>query len=189
MVGGGHQEVTVLLVELRPDFAVSGKFVIVAWHFVVSLDVVDIDLLVLLGGLDLVSLQEHLHLQTEVVLITISADSKEVEPVLVVHCILSVVFLSPLDVEVLVVLRIVCQHDGLPQFLVQHVLRDQTGCLKSSVRWLANGWLLLKVLKALAAHLKLVVNEGDSSHSNFVLLRFVQLGLRNGLLFGFSGWN
>ena len=86
---GWHKEVTSFLALLWPNVAVSRELVVTIWEFVLWI-LVDVNFLILLCCLYMISFQEHFHLQSEVLVQIICAYSQEIETVLLIHSILSV---------------------------------------------------------------------------------------------------
>lgn len=112
MVCSWYQEIAMLLALLRSDIAIGCEFEITTWEFILGI-FIDIKLFFVFTSFKLVTLEEHLNFQAQIVLVGISADSKVVEPVFLVHSIFHVVEVPLVDFKEFVILRVISKFNRL----------------------------------------------------------------------------
>lgn len=96
----------------------------------------------------MVTLQEHLHFQTQIVLVIVSAHAEVVKAMFVVHGILGEIVLSLLNIKVFIVGRVISKVNSLVKLVLKNFLGNSKilgfGVIaKLKKRWNSNGVQLL----------------------------------------------
>lgn len=115
VVVGWDEEIARLLPLQWHDLTIGCEFV-GAREFVLWV-LVHVQLLILLGGLYQVALDEHLYFEREIVLIGVASYTQEIEAVLLVYCILHVVELAAVVLEELIRSWVRCELDCFVQLV------------------------------------------------------------------------
>ena len=107
-----NKEIASLFALFGSDVAVCCEFEVTTWELVLWI-LVNIKLLVLLSCFKLIALKKHFNLETQILFVRICSYSQEIEAMLFIDGVLHVVKVSLMNLEELVVFRIIGKLDCL----------------------------------------------------------------------------